>query len=331
MQNKLIDKFGRFHDYLRISVTDRCNLRCTYCMGPDGVKLLKHSAILSYEEIIRVVTVAAELGIKKIRITGGEPLVRKGIEGLVAQIAEIPGIEDLSLTTNGLLLAEKAAELKKAGIKRVNISLDSLNPRVYREITRCGSLQKALEGIEAALEYGFHPVKINVVLMKGINDGEIEDFIKMVLQRPIDLRFIEYMHLDNHDKGWKDKYLSLDAVKEKALAMGYPLQPSNNKEGCGPAETYDLPGAQGSVGLIHPISGHFCSKCNRLRLTADGYLKPCLFWQEEIAVRPVLKDYDALKELMGRVLQNKRERHSMSADDECSWDEVPRAMSKIGG
>lgn len=331
METRLVDKFGRGHDYLRISVTDRCNLRCVYCMGPEGVKLLDHTQILSYEEIIKVVEAGAEMGISKIRLTGGEPLVRLGLENLVAGLAAIPGIHDISLTTNGLLLAEKAATLKKAGLKRVNISLDTLRPQTYREITRGGDLNQALAGIRAARDNDLTPVKINVVLMKGVNDVEIEDFLRLIIKEPLNLRFIEYMPLDGHDGNWDSKYLSLQMVKETAAKMGFPLKPLT-ETGChGPAEIYSLPGTLGTVGLIHPISKHFCSSCNRLRLTADGYLKPCLYWQEELPVRPVIHDKRALQALLVKALSYKKERHAMQPVNGTETRQEIRSMSKIGG
>ncbi|MFZ5755066.1 MAG: GTP 3',8-cyclase MoaA [Bacillota bacterium] len=330
MMKLLEDRYGRRHDYLRISVTDRCNLRCVYCMGPEGVKLLEHRQILSYEEILKIVRAAAEVGVKKIRITGGEPLVRKGIEYLIKKIAETPGIEDIAMTTNGLLLEEKALALKEAGLKRVNVSLDSLKPETYSQVTRGGDLNKALAGIKAALHYRLTPVKINVVLMKGINDEEIDDFLRLTLEYPLHVRFIEYMPIDAHDIAWEGKYLSLQAVKERASTLGLPLE-SIEVRGCGPAEMFKLPGALGSVGLIHPVSKHFCFSCNRLRLTADGYLKPCLYWQEELPVRPVLNDKEALQELFRKALDVKRQQHTMSPQRNRDLEEDRRGMSKVGG
>lgn len=334
MGQQLTDKFGRKHDYLRISVTDRCNLRCVYCMGAEGVTLLDHESILTYEEILKVIEAAVELGVKKVRISGGEPLVRKNIESLIARIAAVPGIEDLSMTTNGQNLAKMIPKLKKAGLKRVNISLDSLDPHLYREITRGGDLAKTLAGLRAALEYDFSPVKINIVLMKGINDGEIGDFLNLAKTDPIHLRFIEYMPIEANTADWKGKYIPLDHVIEKIKAMGLEIKPANTSaQGCGPAEMYRVEGIKGLVGLIHPISKHFCENCNRLRLTPDGFIKPCLYWQEEIAVRPVINDSMALKELIRSTLDYKREKHAMSLDEMTGNNETGkrRGMSKTGG
>lgn len=332
MKKELIDNYGRTHDYLRISVTDRCNLRCVYCMGEEGVPWIDHQKILSFEEIIKVVETAAELGVTKIRLTGGEPLVRKGIENLVSSIASIPGIKDIAMTTNGILLAEKARQLKEAGLNRVNISLDTLIPEVYRKITRLGDLKDALNGIKAAIEYGFKPVKINVVLMKGINDTEIDSFLRMAIEQPVHMRFIEYMPIDSHDTEWKERYLPLQAVLDRAEDMGMVLEPIASRQGSGPADSYNIRGALGKLGLIHPISKHFCSECNRLRLTPEGYLKPCLFWTEELPVRPFINDPDMLKTTLKKALNKKRDKHDMK---ELLFGEAReqslRGMSMIGG
>jgi len=333
MAGQLADSYGRIHDYLRISVTDRCNLRCVYCMGPEGVKLLDHDEILSYEEILKIVEAGAALGVRKVRITGGEPLVRKGIAGLIERIAAVPGIADLALTTNGQLLPELGAELKKAGLQRVNISLDSLKPQVYREITRGGDLAKTLAAVETALSLGLTPVKINVVLMKDVNDREIADFLRLASAYPIHLRFIEYMPIDEHDACWQEKYLPLVKVTEEAAALGRPLTACAEGRGRGPAALYRLPGAAGLVGLIRPLSAHFCADCNRLRLTADGYLKPCLYWQEELAVRPALNDRAALMRLLEEALRAKRKQHEMTPQNgNCrGLGDKLRGMSKTGG
>lgn len=334
MENGLVDKFGRKHEYLRISVTDRCNLRCVYCMGLEGVPFIAHDKILQYEEIIRVVEAAAELGITRIRLTGGEPLARKGLEHLIAGIAAIPGIRDISMTTNGVLLPQLAPRLKAAGLNRVNISLDSLKEDVYREITRVGNLSDALAGIKAALEYGLHPVKINVVLMKGVNDEEIPSFLRLALEHPLRVRFIEYMPIDAHDQEWRGRYLPLQTVLETAREMGFPLSLLDKSHGGGgPAEMYSMPGALGAVGLIHPISKHFCSECNRLRLTAEGQIKPCLYWQDELSVKPVLHDREGIKAVLREALEYKRKKHEMSrallAQD--TTEPGRRGMSAIGG
>jgi GTP 3',8-cyclase len=330
----LIDAHGRKHDYLRISITDRCNLRCVYCMGEEGIgNQLSHSDILSYEEILRVVRAGAELGISKIRITGGEPLVRKDVVGLIREIAAIEGIADLAMTTNGILLPSYAAELKEAGLSRVNISLDSLQPEKFRSITRCGELQQVLDGIDAALQNNLKPVKLNTVLMKGVNDDEVIDFLQLIRERELHVRFIEYMPIGDHDRGYRDHYLPLAFVEETAASAGLPLTPVPLIGGAGPAESYSIPGGKGTVGLIHPISKHFCDSCNRLRLTAEGNLKACLYWQDEKPVRPVLGDMKALKDLIKEVLSGKPVEHQMAADGICGTVKpgTMRGMSKTGG
>jgi GTP 3',8-cyclase len=329
----LIDGHGRYHDYLRISVTDRCNLRCVYCMGEEGIEQISHRDILSYEDILKVVTAGAELGISKIRITGGEPLVRKGVIGLIEKIAAVPGIVDLAMTTNGILLSRYARELKEAGLRRVNISLDSLREEVYNRITRCGDLRQVLKGIDAALEYDLKPVKLNVVLMKGINDSEVLNFLQMVRERSLHVRFIEYMPIGDHDQSYNDHYLPLSFVEETAVKAALPLTPIPLPGGAGPAESYTIPDGKGTVGLIHPISKHFCDSCNRLRLTADGNLKACLYWQDEQPVHPVIDDKEALKKLIIEVLSIKPVEHKMSSNGHCG-SVLPgqmRGMSKTGG
>ncbi len=329
----LIDQHGRTHDYLRISVTDRCNLRCLYCMGKDGISQVSHHDILSYEEITALVRAGAELGISKIRLTGGEPLVRKNLPDLVKLIKTVPGIKDLALTTNGTLLSGQAAGLKKAGLDRVNISLDSLKPGIYRQATRCGDIEMVLDGIEKALHFGLKPVKINTVLMKGINETEVADFIRLTLEKPLHVRFIEYMPIGEHDREYRDHYLPLSYVEETAAKAGLPLTPAPLPGGAGPAEAYTVKGGQGTVGLIHPISRHFCDKCNRLRLTAEGNLKACLYWQDEYSVKAVINDREALKKLLTRILSEKPVEHQMAGDGSCGSVNpgAMRTMSKTGG
>ncbi|MFO7952310.1 MAG: GTP 3',8-cyclase MoaA [Bacillota bacterium] len=329
----LNDGQGRKHDYLRISVTDRCNLRCVYCMGEEGIEQTSHDSILSYEEIHRVVLAGAELGISKIRITGGEPLVRKDLVKLIRLISETPGIEDLAMTTNAQLLPRFAASLKEAGLNRVNVSLDSLNPDKYKKITRCGELKGAMAGIEAALAHGLQPVKLNTVLMRGVNDNEILDFLMLAKEKPLHIRFIEYMPIGGHDQSYHDHYLPLSFVEKTAAKAGLPLSPVPLPGGAGPAEAYTIPEGKGSIGLIHPISKHFCSSCNRLRLTSEGTLKACLYWQDEKSVRPALGNKKALQDLIRAVLKSKPAEHQMTADGNCGRVEPGRmrGMSQTGG
>jgi len=302
-------------------------------MGEEGIEQIAHENILSYEEILKVVRAGAELGISKIRITGGEPLVRKGVVDLIRSIAAIPGINDLAMTTNGILLNKYAAKLKKAGLNRVNISLDSMQPEKFNKITCCGKLEQALSGIDTALEQNLHPVKLNVVLMKGLNDDEVVDFLELAKSKPLHVRFIEYMPIGDHDCGYRDHYLPLTYIEEVAAKAGLPLTPVPLPGGAGPAESYTIPGGQGTIGLIHPISKHFCDTCNRLRLTAEGNLKACLYWQDEKSVLPVIDNNEALKLLIQEVLNSKPAEHQMGCDGKCGSvkPESMRSMSKTGG
>ena len=323
----LIDKFGRKHDYLRIAVTDRCNLRCQYCMPEEGVKTLEHTDILSYEEIVAVVQAMAELGVRKIRLTGGEPLVRRDLENLIGMISVIPGIEDIAMTTNAMYLEDRIDGLKEAGLNRVNISLDSLKPDRFRELTRGGDLEKVLRGINAAIVKGLQPVKVNAVVIKGFNDDEMIDFIRWTVDTPIQMRFIEYMPIGD-SLVWKDGYQPLDHVRELAESIA-PVIDVVGERGNGPANVFKLAGAAGSVGVIHPVSQHFCSSCNRLRLTADGKLKPCLFWQKEVDIRPYISDKQKMISVFKDVLNLKEEKHQM--DDTQEHKKTIRKMSQIGG
>ncbi len=283
----LRDSFGRHITYLRVSVTDRCNLRCFYCSAKDTFSWLPPEEILSYEEFLKIIRVALDLGVEKIRLTGGEPLVRKGLVAFVSEVARLPGLRDLSLTTNGVLLAETAAELKKAGLKRVNISLDTLRPERYA--TLCGKpyLYRVLQGIEAALKAGLSPVKINTVVLKGYNDDEIEALALLSLEMPVEVRFIEFMPV-GEGAPWEDKaFLPAAEIKRRLEALG-ELKPVPSYGG-GPAKTYVLPKARGKIGLITAMSEHFCHRCNRLRITPEGKLRPCLFSDQEIDLKPIVR------------------------------------------
>lgn len=307
----LTDPFGRLHDYIRISVTDRCNLRCIYCMPAEGMQFQPQDEILSYEEITAVVKSLAPLGLRKVRLTGGEPLVRKDLEKLVAMISAIPGIEDISLTTNGLMLPAKAAQLK-VGLSRVNISLDSLRQDRFSMITRGGEVAKVLKGIEAAQAAGLQPIKLNVVLMKGINDDEIKDFISLTLESPLNVRFIEYMPIGSATDAWRQTYLPLERVVEACTEAGWETEAAEMPSGNGPSQNRRVVGALGTFGLIHPVSEHFCDNCNRLRLTADGHIKACLYWADEYNVRPLISDPAAVQALFRKALGNKPHNHEMA-------------------
>ncbi|MGM9615325.1 MAG: GTP 3',8-cyclase MoaA [Oscillospiraceae bacterium] len=312
------DQFGREITYLRVSVTDLCNLRCRYCM-PDGVCQRKHSEILSFEEIAEIVAAAAELGISKIRITGGEPLVRRDCVELCRMIGAIDGINEIDMTTNGTLLPRYAGELKAAGVHRVNISIDSLEPAKYAQITGGGVLRDALAGIEAAAEAGLEPIKLNTVLIGGFNDDEIPAFVELTRRMPIEMRFIELMPMGGHFG--KEAYLPGDTVLQRVPELRE--LPHNG----GVARLYALPGGQGRVGLISPLSRHFCGSCNRLRLTSEGNLKPCLHSDQEIPVRG--KHGAELLETLRQAIYAKPRMHGTLDAEHPS--EAGRAMNTIGG
>jgi len=323
---RLSDSFQRPLNYLRISVTDRCNLRCIYCMPPEGIPLMSHEDILSYEEICIVARAAAELGIVKVRLTGGEPLVRARVTNLLAMLAQIQGIDDISLTTNGVLLQRYADELKSAGLRRVNVSLDSLRSDRFHRITRMGNLDDVLRGIEAARQAGLNPVKTNTVVMRGTNDDEVLDFARLTIEGEWHVRFIEYMPFS---KGEKADHLlvTVSEIKQRIETLG-ELEPSLSSGG-GPARYFRLPGARGTIGFISPVSEHFCRACNRLRLTADGKLRPCLFSDTEIDLREPLRrgaTADDIKRLIQEAASCKPEGHKLGAGITCE-----RFMVQIGG
>ncbi len=331
------DAHGRVIDYLRISLTDRCNFRCIYCMPEDGVCQLAHDDILRIEDIERLVRVAASIGIKSIRLTGGEPLVRKGVVDLVQSITRTPGIENVSMTTNGVLLPQMADDLKRAGLSRVNVSLDTLDEAQFREITRVGKLEDTLAGIEAALAAGFDPVKVNAVTVRSLGQDFLA-FAKLSIDRPLHVRFIEYMPVGNASGvdgcGWgKDDVIPSEElfgiINEQAAAEGLPeLRPAGESRpiGWGPARYFEFPEAQGTVGFISPLSRHFCSECNRLRVTAEGRIRPCLFSDTEYDVRTALRagDDEGVRAVLYEALGAKPDEHHDKVGTE-------RNMSQIGG
>ena len=326
----LIDTYNRKIDYIRISVTDRCNLRCIYCMPSDGVREITHSEILTYEEIIHILSIATNLGIKKVRITGGEPLVRKGLPYLIKTISNLGAIEEISLTTNGVLLKRFAKELKEAGLNRLNISLDSMDPKRYEEITKGNNLSDVWEGIRAAEELGFSPIKINMVPIRGFNDNEIKEFAALTFNKPYHIRFIEFMPTGAKDIWSKEKYISTKELKEAISGLG-ELKPIKNEWGSGPAKNFKLLNAKGVIGFISAVSDHFCAGCNRLRLTSDGKLRPCLFSDSEIDLKKALRegcDDDELQRLLLLGLQIKPEKHNINESDP---NAIERPMSAIGG
>ena len=325
----LIDPYQRRIDYLRISITDRCNLNCFYCRPLGGKPGLPHELILSYEEILRIVRVAVGLGVRKARVTGGEPLLRKGMVDFIARLSR-SGIEDLGLTTNGILLKGFARPLREAGLNRVNISLDSLDPRNFQRITGSDGLGEVLAGIEEAQEAGFEKIKINTVLIKGNNEAEILDFAELAFSRGLEVRFIEYMPYLNGKEWQKDLYLQAEEVK-KVINSRFPLEPMEMQEKPGVAEMYRMKGGRGTIGFITSISQHFCERCNRIRLTADGKLRNCLFSDEEIDLRGPMRDGVSdpeLAEIIRGSVQKKPERRP---DFFCSFKKCTRTMNLIGG
>jgi len=305
------DGFGRRIEYLRVSVTDKCNLRCVYCMPEEGLPWLTRQEILTYEEIAAVVGVMARLGLRRVRLTGGEPLVRKDLPELVAMISSVPGIEDIALSTNAVLLGAFAEKLRGAGLNRVNISLDSLRPeRVDALSRRPGSFSRVMEGLEAAERFGFHPLKINMVLMRGRNDDEIEAFAELTRNRPWHVRFIELMPTGANLNLSADAFVSCQEALSRVRAIG-DLEPATGPTGNGPASYYRFPGAEGTVGVITPMSHNFCDRCNRMRLTADGQLRPCLFGDVQTDLRGPLRRGESLEPAIRETLRIKPERHHL--------------------
>ncbi|MEW5952942.1 MAG: GTP 3',8-cyclase MoaA [Bacillota bacterium] len=324
------DTYRREVNYLRVSVTDRCNLRCVYCMPAEGVASVDHDEVLSFEEIITVIRAAASLGVKKVRLTGGEPLVRRGITSLVRQISSVSGIDDIALTTNGLLLSPLVEGLKEAGLKRVNISLDTLRAGRYREMTRVGDLDGAWAGIRAALEAGLGPVKLNTVVIRGFNDDEVTALARLTLNLPLHLRFIELMPIGPTGQWAGGKFVPAGEIAGAVSARLGPLEPAKEPPGGGPAKYYRLKDAAGTIGFITSMSDHFCGQCNRLRLTSGGGLRPCLYDRQEIDLKTPLRGGAGIKEiarLMEDAVVMKPDRHHLAR----GWQDKNRAMSQIGG
>jgi len=329
------DKYGRSVEYLRVSVTDRCNLRCVYCMPPEGVPWKQRDAILSLEQVAKIVEAAAGLGFRKVRLTGGEPLVRKGVVDLLAGIAAIPGIEEVSMTTNAVLLSHFADDLAAAGLARVNISLDTLNPDRFRRITRLGDIDLVWRGIEAAERAGLTPLKINMVVVRGLNDDELADFARLTYNYAWHIRFIEVMPVGNGLDWGPDmpaagqRFVSVAEMQQQLAHLGR-LAPVDGPRGNGPARYFRLPGAQGTIGFISPLSQHFCATCNRLRLTADGRLRPCLFSDRGVHAKPLLDagaDVAGLQALIRQVVDIKPYERPLPV----TAPVADVAMSMIGG
>ncbi|HEY8910126.1 MAG TPA: GTP 3',8-cyclase MoaA [Desulfosporosinus sp.] len=321
------DQYQRQIDYLRISVTDRCNLRCKYCMPEEGVQWMQHKSILSFEEILRLMRLSTQIGFRRFRITGGEPLVRKGILDFLSEAAQLPGVEDLMLTTNGMLLPEMAFDLKKAGVQRVNISLDTMDPERFHDITRGGDVQTVIQGIFRALEAGLNPVKLNVVVVRDFNTGELPKFLDLAKQYPLHVRFIELMPIGISSEH-RTEFVPIKEMKELLGLKEYI--PTKDIPGGGPAEYFRPSGFKGSIGFISALSRHFCDTCNRVRLTADGKLRPCLHSKHEVNLREALRDGSSdaeLLEIFAQAVWKKPVEHHMNDE---AWQDK-RIMSQIGG
>jgi GTP 3',8-cyclase len=330
--NALIDSYGRRHNNLRISVTDRCNIRCFYCMPADNVQFMERRELLTYEEIERFVRVAVTLGVNKIRLTGGEPLVRRDLHKLVARIAAIPQIKDIGVTTNGILLAEQARQLWDAGLRRINVSLDALDPVRFKEITRRDGYEKVLGGIQAAQRAGFDPVKINAVSVRGMTEDQIVPFGHFARETGVELRFIEFMPLDADNAWERDKVLFAHEIIETLSREIMPLLPCGVDDPSAPATDYEFADGVGRVGFIASVSRPFCMSCNRFRLTADGKLRNCLFSLEETDVKSLVRDSGAtdadIATAICECIAAKKEGHEINT---ARFIQPERPMYSIGG
>lgn len=331
LQNALIDSFGRRHTNLRLSVTDRCNIRCFYCMPADNVVFRPREELLTFEEIERFVRVAASLGVNKLRLTGGEPLVRHDLHELVHKLNKIDGIDDIALTTNGILLAEQAEALKSAGLHRLNISLDSLNEATFQRISRRPGLQKVLDGIFAAKQTGFDRIRLNAIAIRGLTENEIVPLAEFAREHDFELRFIEFMPLDA-DGNWQDEEVLTGVTIRDTLETAFcTLEPVHREDPSQPAVDFRFSDGIGRIGFINPVSQPFCGDCNRLRLTAEGQIRNCLFstteWDARAALRTGASD-DELRQLMRECVAAKRPAHGIGESD---FEKPARAMYQIGG
>lgn len=326
----LADQFNRPITYLRVSVTDKCNLRCVYCMPEAGLPWLPKSEILTYEEIAQLVRAAAAVGVRSIRLSGGEPLIRKNLWHLVEELAAIPGIDDIALSTNGLLLEEQLDDLLRAGLKRVNVSLDTLQEQRFIELARRPGLERVLASIDAAIARGLSPVKINCVVMRGHNDDEIAAFAQWTKERAVYVRFIELMPVQENLGVQRDAYVSADEILERVRTIG-ELEAVPGPGGNGPARYFAFPGAPGAVGVISPLSHDYCERCNRVRLSADGRLRLCLFGDHAIDLREPLRSgasQEDVEQMLRAAMLIKPERHHLKLGEAASR---MRAFSEIGG
>jgi len=327
--SKLIDNCNRHLNYLRISITDRCNLQCRYCVPQDSIPKLSHHEILTYEEILRVVRIATRLGISKVRITGGEPLVRKGVYDFLHELVATEGLKDVSLTTNGILLKDNLEKIQTAGISRINISLDTLNPVKYREITGCDKFDRVWRGIKKAHQMGFYPIKLNIVALRGVNDDELVEMAQLSLRYPFHVRFIEYMPIGRSDFT-PESFLLAPEIKSRISAVG-TLTMVREGEHDGPAQRYKFKGAKGEVGFIPALSQHFCNKCNRLRLTASGQLRPCLLSDHQENLKKVIRKGGSdqhLADIFFKAVSHKPSDHNLVAQEPTR---VCGQMRAIGG
>jgi len=326
---KLIDPYNRHLNYLRISITDRCNLKCIYCVPRDLIPRLSHEEILTYEEILRLVRIGIRLGISKIRVTGGEPLVRKGVYGFLTDLSGLDGLADLSLTTNGISLKANLNKIKAAGIKRINISLDTLNRSKFEHITGLDLFAQVWQGIEMALSMGFHPIKLNIVALNGINDDELTDMARLSFDFPLHIRFIEYMPIGESQIG-NGPLLLAPEIKKRISVLGN-LIPVPNTMNDGPAQRYHFEGAAGEIGFIHALSHHFCDRCNRLRLTARGRLRPCLLSDHHEDVKAIMRTGgtdEELAEVFFKAVRHKPSDHNLAIQNP---SRICGQMSSIGG
>lgn len=337
-QEYLSDDFSRIISYLRLSLTDRCNLRCHYCVTdaqePDAITWLKHEDLFSYEELLKVVRVAVKMGMSKIRLTGGEPLARRNVMYFIRQLSETDGLNDIRITTNGVLLEKYAERLFQIGVRKVNISLDTLKPERFKQITGKDYFERVWRGIEQVLAMGFSTVKLNMVVMRGINDDELVDFARLSLQRKLQARFIEFMPIGSLSRWRKDTFMSSDEIMERIDSLG-KLIPLDRNNSDGPARTFKIgEGAPGTLGFISPMSHHFCQSCNRLRLTSDGKLRPCLLSDKEVDLRKVVRNGgtdDDICLAIRSAIKIKPGEHRMSDRLNGQNQECNGRMSRIGG
>ena len=331
VNNPIVDSFGRIHQSLRISVTDRCNIRCFYCMPEHDVEFLPRQELLSFEEMTRFVSVVAKMGVNRLRLTGGEPLVRKNVDGLITQLRRIPGIEDIAMTTNGLLLKDYVSELKKAGLNRLNISLDGLSEATFQKISRRTGIQKVIDGIEAALDTGFDRIRLNAVSIAGITEKEIIPLARYAMERNLELRFIEFMPLDAQQDWQNEQVLPGERIKAELEAEFGKLLPAERNDPSQPALDFVFEQGGGKIGLINPVSQPFCQDCNRLRITAEGQIRNCLFSTTEWDARALLRSGatdQAIEEMVRECVGQKKAAHGIDTAD---FQRPAKAMFQIGG